>query len=133
LASAARRINQQVYNRLLASYEADHGQSIDEAVQLTHDELTVRHDVYGYDAYAWALYRTGRYDDAKAASVKALSQGTVDAKLWYHAGLIDKARNDQARARQELGRALAISPKFDPLQSRQAELALSELQNAPAG
>src|SRR5207245_4543884 len=48
------KINQQVYNRLLANFYADHGLDPAEALRLTQSELTVRKDVYGYDAYAWA-------------------------------------------------------------------------------
>lgn len=50
------KINQQVYERLVALFYADHGVEPAEALRLTRTELAVRHDVYGYDAYAWALY-----------------------------------------------------------------------------
>jgi tetratricopeptide (TPR) repeat protein len=126
------KINQQVYNRLLALFYADHGLQPDEALRLTQAELAVRKDVYGYDAYAWALYQTGRYAQARDASDKALAQGTADAKILYHSGLIAKAMGDTARARADLSRALAISPSFDPLQASRARAALDHLINTPA-
>jgi len=126
-------INQQVYNRALAVYDADHDVNIDEAVRLTESELTVRKDVYGYDAYAWALYKAGRYGDASVAATKALSQHTPDAKLLYHAGMIDKALGNTAVARDELSRALKISPRFDPIQAPIAHAALAELDAVTKG
>jgi tetratricopeptide (TPR) repeat protein len=120
-------INRQIYNRQLALYYADHDVDVDKAVMLTSSELAVRKDVYGYDAQAWALYKDGRYTDAQAASQRALAQGTPDARLWYHAGMIDKALGLTSDARTALRRALTISPAFDPLQAPVAKAALVDL------
>jgi tetratricopeptide (TPR) repeat protein len=120
-------INRQVYNRQLAMYYADHDLRVDEALRLTTAELAVRKDVYGYDAQAWALFKNGRLQEARSAAERALAQGTPDAKIWYHAGLIDQALGDTTRARVELRRALTISPSFDPLQAPRARAALAEL------
>ena len=120
-------INQQVYNRQLAMYYADHDLKVDEALRLTSAELSVRKDVYGYDAQAWALYKNGRFQDARTAARQALSQHTPDAKIWYHAGLIDQALGDDDAARAELRRALTISPAFDPLQAPKARAAFTAL------
>jgi tetratricopeptide (TPR) repeat protein len=111
------RINRQIYNRQLALFDADHGVRLDEGVRLADTELSVRKDVYGYDADAWALYKIGRYAEARAAAEKALAQGTRDARILYHAGLIDEAVGHPAVAMAELRQALAISPNFDPLQA----------------
>ena len=126
-------INKQVYNRALAVYDADHDVNVDEAVRLAQTELSVRQDVYGYDAVAWALYKAGRYTDAKDAATKALAQNTPDARLLYHAGMVDKALGHLDAARTELRRALAISPKFDPVQAPIARAALADLDHATAG
>ena len=120
-------INQQVYNRLLALFDADHGRSPDEALRLTSAELAARKDVYGYDAYAWALYENHDYARARQAEDAALARDTVDPRLLYHSGMIAKALGDAGRARADLGRALAISPNFDPLQAPRARAALRAL------
>ena len=118
-------LNQQVYNRPLAQFYADHDQQAADAVRLTETELSARKDVFGYDAYAWALYKAGRFADARPASDSALAQGTRDARLLYHSGMISKALGDRVRAKADLSAALAISPQFDPLQAPQARQALA--------
>jgi tetratricopeptide (TPR) repeat protein len=96
-------------------------------VALAERELRIRRDVYGWDAYGWTLYRLGRYEDARDAADEALRLGTRDARLLYHAGMISLALGDEDRARDELERALAISPWFDPLQAPVARRALRGL------
>ncbi|MDB4883414.1 MAG: hypothetical protein JWL95_2180 [Gemmatimonadetes bacterium] len=79
----------------------------------TRVELRTRHDVYGEDLLAWALYKQGRYAEAREASMRALAQGTEDAQLYYHAGMIDRAVGDTANARAHLDRALQLNPFFN--------------------
>jgi tetratricopeptide (TPR) repeat protein len=122
-------INRQVYNRQLALFDADHARSPEEALRLSETELQVRKDVYGYDAYAWALYQNRRFADARKAEDQALAIGTVDAKLLYHSGLIAKSLGDTTRAQADLGRALAINPGFDALQARTARTAVDSLSS----
>ena len=119
------RINRQVFNRQLVLFDADHGVHVSEALALAENELRVRRDVYGYDAYSWILYRAGRYADAAAASQRALALGTNDARLWYHAGMIAIANGDRSTGTTWLRRALALSPSFDLLQAKRAREALS--------
>jgi tetratricopeptide (TPR) repeat protein len=121
------RVNRQVYNRQLALFYADHDVHARDAVALAERELRIRRDVYGWDAYAWTLYRLGRYQDARDAIDEALRLGTRDARLLYHAGMISLALGDDDRARDELDGALAISPSFDPLQAPVARRALRGL------
>ncbi|MGH9281160.1 MAG: tetratricopeptide repeat protein [Acidimicrobiales bacterium] len=121
------QLNQQVYNRVLALFYADHDTKLDEAVRLSEGELQVRKDVFGYDAYAWALYKNARPREARDAIDKALAQRTVDPRLLYHAGMISVAVGDVDRATAELSRALAISPRFDPLEAPRAREALAKL------
>ena len=117
--------NQQVYNRSVTNYQADHSISLGDALRSAEAELTVRRDIYGYDTFAWALYKNHRYADAKQASVSALALGTPDARLLYHAGMIDVALGMDVAACDELREALRISPQFDPLQAHIARDALA--------
>jgi tetratricopeptide (TPR) repeat protein len=121
------RINRQVYNRQLANFYSDHGLRVGEALRLALAELRVRKDVYGYDAAAWASYKNGRYVRAGRLMANALSLGTRDPKLYYHAGLIARALGHTARARRFLAEALRMNPHFDLLQAPRARAALDEL------
>jgi tetratricopeptide (TPR) repeat protein len=121
-------VNQQVYNRQLVLFDVNHGVNPAEALRLAEAELAVRKDIYGYDAYAWALLANGRAAEADAAMAQALSLGTRDAQLFYHAGLIAQAVGDEARARTLLNDALALNPGFDPLGAARARAALEALR-----
>jgi tetratricopeptide (TPR) repeat protein len=90
----------------------DHGSARDarEVLVRAQRELRERQDVYGHDLHAWALYRSGRTAEARAAMTRALSQGTEDPQLDVHAGVIAWAVGDTAGARTHLVRALRVSP-----------------------
>ena len=120
-------INQQVYNRQLANYYADHDMRLEEALRLALSELEYRKDIYGYDAAAWAYYKNGMFDQAQQSMELAMELGTRDAKLYYHAGMIARAQGRSAEAQRLLSEALAINPHFDLLQARQARVALNQL------
>lgn len=116
-----------VYDRTLALYFANHGLEPDRALALADAELTFRRDVYGYDADAWALLAAGRPADADTMMSRALAFGTRDAKLLYHAGMIQLALGRTDRARTFLSDSLALDPSFDPLQVARARAALDGL------
>jgi tetratricopeptide (TPR) repeat protein len=116
-----------VYDRTLALYLANHGLDPTRAVALADAELTIRRDVYGYDADAWALLAAGRPIDADAMMSRALGFGTRDAKLLYHAGMIAAALGQTDRARTLLGDSLALDPSFDPRQAARARATLTTL------
>ena len=113
-----------LYDRQLALFDVDHGRSPERALEIASASLAARPDIYGLDAYAWALYANGRYADARTASDRARALGTADARLLYHAGTISLALGDAARGRDELTAALRLSPEFDPLQAARARDAL---------
>jgi tetratricopeptide (TPR) repeat protein len=122
--SAANRV---LYNRELATFYADHDLKPDQALELARRELDVRRDVYAYDLLAWALYRNGRLDEAQAAMREALRQGTRDARLHFHAGLIAWGRGDRQAAAAHLAEALTINPYFHPAHAALARRLLGEL------
>ncbi|HEX8940442.1 MAG TPA: tetratricopeptide repeat protein [Candidatus Limnocylindrales bacterium] len=121
-------VQRQVYDRALALFDADHGVQAAEALRLATAELAVRRDVYGWDAYAWALLANGRAAEADAAMTHALAPGTRDALLDYHAGMIAAALGDAGRARRLLSAALTLNPGFSPLQAARARTTLAALR-----
>ena len=121
--------NQNVYNRELAVFYADHGIRLNDAVALARKEFEVRHDVYSWDALAWALYRNGQGAEAADAMRSALHLGTKDASIFFHAGLIYDWLGDSAKAREFLGRSEALNPHFNPLFADLARQTLTRLSN----
>ena len=125
-------IQAQVYNRQLVLFDANHGEQAADALRLAQRELAVRKDVYGWDAYAWALYENDRFADADRAEAHAGLQGTIDPLLDYHQGMIAAALGRTADARRLLTAALDRNPGFDPLQASRARAELARLAGGAA-
>jgi len=117
-----------IFNRQLVLFDVNHGRDLPAALALADQELAGRHDIYGYDARAWALLANGRAADADAAMARALALGTRDAMLLYHAGEIARELGDTSRARDLLTQALAIRGALDPLAARRAQADLAGLR-----
>ncbi len=97
-------------HRAWSMFLLDHGRAVDTVLARAREEIATRRDVYGWDLLGWALHRAGHHVEARDAMRQALAQGTRDATLEYHAGMIGLALGDSAEARRHLGRALAINP-----------------------
>ncbi len=117
-----------VYDRVLVVFLADHSRRIDDAVALAEAEIDTRHDVYGHDALAWALYRAGRLDEASEEADAAMRLGTRDGRILYHAGLIAAAQGREADALDLLSRAADHAAALPPLQVPALEAALASLR-----
>ncbi len=115
------KINQEIYNRQIALFYADHSRKLEEGLKLAQNEIAIRKDVYGYDALAWCLYKNGKIAEAITAIKEALRMKTKDAKLMYHAGMLYAAAGRSAEASTYLKRALSIQPHFHPLYAGEAE------------
>jgi tetratricopeptide (TPR) repeat protein len=121
------KINKVLYNRSLAYFYADHDMDVPAALELAGAELKARRDIYGHDAMAWALYKNGQPQAAAAQIQAALSLGTQDPRLFYHAGMIEFKLGHKDLARRDLSRALALNPHFQPLQDTVAAGTLAML------
>jgi tetratricopeptide (TPR) repeat protein len=120
-------INQVLHNRDLALFYADHDLKLDEALALARKEFEVRHDIYTWDALAWALYKNGKYQEASDAIDNALRPGARDALLFFHAGMISSRLGQTNKARERLQTALSINPQFHVLYSDVARQQLKAL------
>jgi tetratricopeptide (TPR) repeat protein len=107
--------------RTLALFYATKNRERDEALALAKAELKTRADIYTQDTYAWALYRAGKWEEARAASDKALSLGTKDALIRYHAGAIRMAMNDREGGEKLVREALKQNPHFDRTAAAEAQ------------
>jgi tetratricopeptide (TPR) repeat protein len=121
-------INQVLHNRDLAIFYADHDLKLPEALRLAQKELEVRHDVYTWDALAWALYKNGKLEEAAEASEKAMRFGTRDPLLLFHAGMIAEGLGRREQALGELKEALNINPHFHLIYAGEAQLRLTALE-----
>jgi tetratricopeptide (TPR) repeat protein len=107
--------------------EAEHGDP-GRAVRLGHTAWSEAPSVSSADAYSWALYRAGRIAAAARLSSEAMRLGSRDPEFLYHAGMIARAREDDARAARLLQRLLDQSPRFSALYAPRARRALSALR-----
>lgn len=112
----------------LALLWADRDMKLDEALAITKSESELRKDIFTADALAWCLYKKGQLTDAKAAITRAMNPKSNDARILYHAGMIEKDLGNAKEAKQLLEQALKLNPTFDLIQSENAKKALSELK-----
>ena len=118
-------------DRQVALYEANHDGDVGRAVALARKDLRTRHDVYAHDTLAWALLAAGRAEDAAAEIALARAEGTQDALLDYHAGMIAAATGHADEARTILSAVLERHPRFDPLQAKRAAETLAAIGGRP--
>lgn len=115
------------YHRAWSLFLLDHNRHVAKVTRKVREELKTRRDVYGYDLLAWALYKQHRGVEAERAMAKALREGTVDALLFYHAGMIESSLGHSTAARAFLTRALAVNPYFQTGAPDSARAALATL------
>jgi tetratricopeptide (TPR) repeat protein len=75
----------------LARLLADRGRNLDEAVESARRARESRRDIFTEDALAWALFKSGRIDEAREAMDRALRTGTRDRVIRAHAAAIEAA------------------------------------------
>ncbi len=115
------------YSRQLALFYADHDMKLDDALQIAQRERAARNDIFTCDALAWVLFKKGDLAGAKAASDEALRLGTRDARINYHAGMINRSLGNRREAAKYLQLALKINPFFDVLQADVARRTLHDI------
>jgi tetratricopeptide (TPR) repeat protein len=112
----------------IALFNADHDRNLDETLALARKAYTNRPSIHAADALAWALYKTGNYEEAERYSAEALQLGTKDSLKFFHAGMIALKLGDKQQARLYLEEALKINPHFSILYADEAQKILNELQ-----
>jgi tetratricopeptide (TPR) repeat protein len=114
----------------LAMFEADRGLNLPAAVEGARAALAARPSIKVASVLAWALYQSGRYEEAREASRQALRLGTKEALLHFQAGMIAAKLGDRPAAIQALDQALSINPQFSPVHAPEARRTLDELRRA---
>ena len=123
--------------RTLALYLASRGESPATALELAQAELNTRGDVFTHDALAWALAANGQIAQARSEMQWALSQGTRDARLFLHAGVIAAKAGEKEEAQAWLDKAAGMMPLLLPSeqtlwQKLAGEIGATELGSAQA-
>lgn len=113
--------------RRLALLWADHDTKLDEALTIATREHENRKDIFSADIYAWCLYKKGQFQEAEKVINEAMRLKTKDARIFYHAGMIEKGLGNKKAAADFLRKALETNAAFDVLQADNAKKALEEL------
>ncbi|MFF4012416.1 hypothetical protein [Streptomyces sp. NPDC001717] len=111
-------------------FEADHG-SPSKAVAMAEVALRIRPFVAVHDAYAWALHRAGRDEEALTHADQALALGTRQALWSYHRAAIHHSLGDDTAAREDLEDVLARSSALHPLHAGHARALLERIGTRP--
>lgn len=112
----------------LALLWADHDMRLDEALEITSAEYKTRKDIFTADAFAWTLFKKGNLVEAKQIISGAMMLKTKDARILYHAGMIEKSSGNKKDAKRLIETALKLNPAFDLLQVENARKTLEELK-----
>jgi tetratricopeptide (TPR) repeat protein len=117
--------------RTFALYLATMEREIPVALRLAREELGTRADVFTIDTLAWAQAAAGNLPEAQRQMRLALAEGTQDARLFFHAGMISARSQQMDAARTWLLKAKAIQTMLWP--SERAQLAHQLAVLRPAG
>ncbi|MDQ3007634.1 MAG: tetratricopeptide repeat protein [Chloroflexota bacterium] len=104
----------------IALFNADQDKELAATVALARKAYANRPSIHAADVLAWALYKTGNYDEAMTYSEEALQLGTQDALKLFHAGMIAYRLGDNDQAQEYLQQAIEINPHFSILYSNEA-------------
>ena len=111
--------------RTLVLFLATRRENPETALRLAKEELDSRSDVFTHDALAWSLAAAGNLTQAQSEMQRALAEGTEDARLFFHAGVIASRAGHTADAERWLHKASELSQLLLPSER-------NELQNAAA-
>ena len=112
--------------RTLALFLSTRHESPETALRLARAELDSRSDVFTHDALAWSLAVAGDLSEAQNEMQRALAEGTQDARLFFHAGIIASQAGHSADAESWLRKASKLSHLLLPSER-------NELQTAERG
>ena len=112
----------------IALFNADQNKDLKANVEQARKAYANRPSIHAADVLAWALYKTGNYEEAKFYAEEALQLGTKDALKLFHAGMIAYRLGENAQAQEYLEQALEINPHFSILYADEAQQTLDDLQ-----
>jgi tetratricopeptide (TPR) repeat protein len=96
----------------LAGFYCDSMEEPAEALKWARKDLEIRQSIFAHDALAWSLYRNGEFREAAEEMKKALSLGTRDAHLLFHASMIASANGNLGQGKEFLRLAAEVNPHY---------------------
>jgi tetratricopeptide (TPR) repeat protein len=109
--------------RTLALYLATRHESPETTLRLARAEFDSRGDVFSHDALAWSLAAAGKLTEAYSEMQRALAEGTQDARLFFHAGVIASQAGHSAHAERWLRKASELSHLLLPSERNELQTA----------
>jgi tetratricopeptide (TPR) repeat protein len=106
---------------------ADQDRNLDKALEVALADFEEIKDIYASDILAWCHYKKGNFAAAREQITLAMRIKTRDARIRYHAGMIEMALGNKVAAKKHLTDAMAINPEFDLIKSASARETLSRL------
>ena len=100
--------------RTYSLYLASTGQHVATALRLAIQDFETREDIFSHDALAWSLYSANQTTAALHHIKRAVSEGTQDARLFFHAAVITQAAGDASQALYWRQKAKAIQHMLLP-------------------
>jgi tetratricopeptide (TPR) repeat protein len=101
------------YLHHLAGFFADVRMDGQTALVWARRDAALRRNVSTLDALGWALFRAGRFVEARDAMGAALASGARDAHLFVHAAMVHLAAGYAENGRRLLAQAAELNPHYD--------------------
>jgi tetratricopeptide (TPR) repeat protein len=114
----------------LALFWADRDIKLAEALAIAENEYAMRKDIYTADVLAWCLYKNEKLPEAKKKIDEAMRLKTKDARILFHAGMIEKGLGNDRESVRLISKALKQNPSFDLIQAGLAIKTLEELKGS---
>ncbi|MBL8182638.1 MAG: tetratricopeptide repeat protein [Blastocatellia bacterium] len=109
---------------------SDNNVKLAEALEVAEEDYVVNKDIYASDILAWCLLKNGKVQEAQKHIKDALRLKTNDARILFHAAVIEKTLGNSAAARKYLAAALKANPNFDVVKGPMARELAAELKLA---
>ena len=107
------RQNEPLYFHQLSGLYADSLKDATQALEWARRDFAVCQGAHASDTLAWALFKAGQSDEARQTIFRALSSGTRDPNILYHAGMILMSAGDIAGGKARLRESLAVNPRYN--------------------
>ncbi len=104
----------------LAVFEADNAPVTPESLERARAAAVERPSIYGADALAWTLFRSGDAVAALPFVEQSLRTGTTDAQILFHAASVFESLGDTQRATDAMTLAAATNPWFSAARTDEA-------------